>query len=111
MTSPEAFAAHLRQHGQEVITAAGVIIGEVGIEIAQVASEKAPYDTGELGWSINSKTSGSVNPAATITSDTDYGGYVEFGTSSQSPQPYLNPALDERAPSAERRLAQLADSL
>ncbi len=111
MSTPEAFAAHLRQHGQDVIRAAGVIIGEVGQEIAQVASELAPYDTGELGWSIHSTTTGSVNPKATIESSTDYGGYVEFGTSKQSPQPYMNPALDERAPSAERRLAQLSDSL
>ena len=111
MSTPEAFAAHLRQHGSEATRAATIIITEVGIEIAQVGSEKAPYDTGELGFSINSKTTGSVNPTATITSDTDYGGYVEFGTSSQAPQPYLNPALDERAPSAETRLAQISASL
>lgn len=111
MSDPDAFAAHLRQHGADVIRAAGVIIREVGTEIAQVASENAPYETGALGRSIHSTVTGAVNVKATIESTTDYGGYVEFGTSSQSPQPYLNPALDERAPSAEARLGQLSDAL
>lgn len=111
MSNPEAFAAALRAHGAAVITGASSVIAEVGSEVERLAASKAPHDTGALAAGIQSTMASTVNPRVTIESTVDYGGYVEFGTSSQSPNPYLNPALDECIPVAESRLSQLVDSL
>ena len=39
-----------------------------------------------------------VKLEATVTTNTEYAGYVEFGTSHQKAQPYLRPALTKSVP-------------
>ena len=53
---------------------------------------RAPVDTGNLRASITHRVDGDE---AIIGTNVEYAPYLEFGTSKQSPQPYLRPALDE----------------
>lgn len=81
-----------------------------GLVIANEAKRRAPVLTGNLRRSIHvggesgagefgnlglgpvSDTSGTVR----IGTDVDYAAAVEFGTSNQSAQPYLRPAIDSQ---------------
>lgn len=68
----------------------GEIIAAGAETVCKSAKELCPVDTGRLRDSI------SVSPSvdgAIVSSDADYAAYVEFGTSSLAPQPYLVPAL------------------
>ena len=58
--------------------------------VAEAAREACPVDTGKLRNSISVSAEGN---SAVVSANTDYAAYVEFGTSKQSPQPFLAPAL------------------
>lgn len=55
------------------------------------ASENAPVDTGRLRGSITNVV---YEDYALIGTNVEYAPYVELGTSRQSAQPYLRPAID-----------------
>lgn len=54
------------------------------------AKLRAPVDTGNLRSSINHQVDGD---RATVGTNVEYAPHVEYGTSRQSAQPYLEPAL------------------
>lgn len=58
--------------------------------VAESARGSCPVDTGALQSSIAAQSSG-MN--ASISANTHYAAYVEFGTSKMAAQPYLVPAL------------------
>lgn len=58
--------------------------------VAAQAREQCPIDTGALKNSISVSADGN---SAVISANTDYAGYVEFGTSKMAAQPFLVPAL------------------
>ena len=98
--------------------AAARVLKEVAEEVKTEAKDLVPVDTGALrdsirlivtakpagnitrvgvragGYEVNPKTGKLVN----------YAVYVEFGTSRQSPQPYLIPAVNKKAVPIMRRL-------
>lgn len=77
---------------------------ECGAQIAaDAARNMCPVDTGTLKSSIN--VTGS-DMSARINADTDYAGYVEFGTSKTAPQPYLVPALINSAGAITEEIAR-----
>lgn len=60
------------------------------------AKEKCPVDTGRLRDSINTrieKEDGDIT--GIVSTDVEYAGYVEHGTSKMSAKPYMKPAFDE----------------
>ena len=98
--------------------AAARVLKEIAEEVKTEAKDLVPVDTGALrdsirlivtavsagditrvgvragGYEVNPKTGNLVN----------YAVYVEFGTSRQSPQPYLIPAASKKASQIMRRL-------
>lgn len=60
-------------------------------QIAELARQLAPYETGELRESIH------VEPASEgvvrVVADAPYAAYVEFGTRKMAAQPFLTPAV------------------
>lgn len=66
----------------------GILRG--GQIVCETARELCPVDTGTLK---NSITVNGDTKIATVSANTDYAEYVEFGTSKTVPQPFLVPAL------------------
>jgi len=64
-------------------------------EVEGVAKELVPVKTGFLRGSIHVEEMGELK--AEVIADADYAEYVELGTTRQSPQPFLLPALLEVA--------------
>ena len=65
-----------------------------GAKVAGRARDLCPVDTGYLKSTIGY----TYNPATmtlVVHADASYAAFVEFGTSRQSAQPYLRPALEE----------------
>lgn len=73
-------------------------------DIAQMAKQLAPIDTGLLQRSYR------VEPidenTMQIGTDTEYAPYVEFGTVNQSAQPHLTPAFHQNEETFKVRLAE-----
>ena len=80
-------------------------LNEIAEKIWDDAKGFAPVDTGSLRKSIRVEKKGKlevqviaggggvINPRTGR--EVDYAGYVEFGTSRMSPQPYMQPALEK----------------
>lgn len=68
------------------------ILSQIASETAIVAKQLCPVDTGKLRESIAVMQEGDLK--FKVVAGTDYAAYVEFGTSNQSPQPYLTPAIE-----------------
>ncbi len=82
-------------------------VRKAGLDMQRDAMLGAPVDTGNLVSSISMDTDSDglgveVGPTAA------YGGYVEYGTSRMSPQPYLGPAFDRNVPAFKKAAAQAA---
>lgn len=73
------------------------MMGIVGEQIAGVAAQLAPRETGRLAESINSHPAPGPTGGAgvDVVADVEYALFVEFGTSKMAAQPFLRPALDE----------------
>ena len=66
---------------------------EAGLFAEGEAKLRTPVDTGNLRGSISHKMRGDTE--VQIGTDVEYALYIEKGTSSQSAQPYLTPAVEE----------------
>jgi HK97 gp10 family phage protein len=74
------------------VEAADEIVEEKGAEIvAGLAQARAPELTGHLKASI-------TDDGGEVVADTDYAGYVEYGTRRSKAQPFLRPAKDASEP-------------
>ena len=77
---------------------AAAMMLSVGERVKAAAVSMAPLGpTGDLKRSIYYELSDTEGgkPMVIIGTNIRYGGYVEFGTYKDEPQPYLRPALDE----------------
>lgn len=68
------------------------IAKELGAIVHTSARNSVPVDTGDLKKSITLDVQGK---SATVGTPLHYAPYVEYGTSRQSPQPYMRPAARE----------------
>lgn len=71
-------------------------------DVMRKAQAKAPVDTGHLKESINVKEV--TQTKAIIIANSDYSGYVEFGTRYMRAQPYMRPAVKEVVPEFQEQL-------
>lgn len=84
------------------------VIDETATEIAAIARQLCPVDTGNLRDSIAvinySGHSSSYGMAKAVLAGMSYAIFAEFGTSTSSATPFLRPALEAVRPRLERRL-------
>ena len=73
----------------------------VGLRAEGYAKEKCPVDTGNLKNSITHTTNMSEK-STIIGSAVEYAPYVEYGTSRQKAQPYLEPAVKDHVSEYQR---------
>lgn len=83
-----------QQIANEVPKAMEDMVSNVGAIVLTEARNNVPVDTGALKGSITLEVEGGDNPSATVGTNLEYGPAVEYGTSHQSPQPYMKPAAE-----------------
>jgi HK97 gp10 family phage protein len=74
---------------------------QTAADIVDIAKQLCPVDTGNLQSSL-----GAVPVSSTVVqvgTAVEYGKYVEFGTSQQSAQPFLTPAVAQATDTFEQR--------
>jgi HK97 gp10 family phage protein len=81
---------------REIRQAATSVINAHAQNVASLARALAPVRTGRLRASIAVEVSGTG--AVSVIADAPYAVYVELGTSRQSPQPFLRPAVENDRP-------------
>lgn len=75
---------------EDVIKAIKLAIVKAAYDMEAHAVRVVPVDTGRLKASIKVKAG---NDYIILSADTEYDKYVEFGTVTQRPQPFITPAL------------------
>lgn len=94
----KALAARLRGSGIVVGDDMKRVVTEAARALAEDARNRAPHDSGKLAASIRHRVfwgmSAIVEAPALNTSGKPYAPFVEYGTSTHAPQPFLNPAAD-----------------
>ena len=84
-------------------------VAKTAVKVERTAKQLAPVGaTGELQRSIEttrSKTRAEIGPTAR------YGGFMEFGTYKDVPQPYMGPALDQHEGDLVDELTKLVGEL
>lgn len=90
------WAASFERAVPAVLAAGEALVRKTAFDIQADAQSVVPVDTGNLKNSIGvtmiSRLAAEIGPTA------DYGIYVEYGTSTQAPQPYMTPASDRNEP-------------
>lgn len=112
-------ARQLAQLGVDLTTNSGRLkpqaraaVHKTARDIEADAKHMAPYKTGNLLGSISTDVSDLAGVVEAVVGPTaEYGAFVEFGTSRQSPQPYLGPAADNRLPGLEAALAEIGANI
>lgn len=105
----EAYAARLTEAAATLKARASAAVRRTAYAVEADAKALAPVDTGNLRNSITtSVTLAGTAITAEVGPTAEYGGYVEYGTSTQGPQPFLGPAFDRRAPQLEAALVAAA---
>lgn len=106
-----ALATTLRTGAGRVGARGSALLRRTAYAMQADAQALAPVDTGNLRESISTTITGDGRAgrmSAEIGPTADYGGYVEYGTSTRAGQPYLAPAFDRQVPGFEAALAALA---
>lgn len=84
----------------------GIGVGKVAFDIEAQAKQRAPVRTGYLRSAI--QTTVESEKMATVVAGASYSAYQEFGTYKMSAQPYMVPAIEAVAPTAEKFFQNLA---
>lgn len=82
----------------------GAVLKQTGADIADLASQLAPVDTGALRDSYRAENESET--VVIVGSDKEYAPYVEFGTSTQSAAPHFTPAFKQAEETFTERLKQ-----
>jgi len=111
-----ALAAHWLNVAGEVERVVLPIMRKGANDIQAAGQARAPVDTGFLKNSITSQVrsaGGSVGIgfAIEVGPTAEYGGFVENGTSTMGPQPYMGPAFDVVVPGIVSALGEGMDGL
>jgi HK97 gp10 family phage protein len=108
LSEVDSLARTLTGKAATVEQAAERIVAKGAYDMQATAQILVAVDTGNLKNSISTEVDGlsaEVGPTA------EYGDYVENGTSTQAPQPYMGPAFDRHLPSVELAVARLGSGL
>jgi HK97 gp10 family phage protein len=86
---------------------AHALVAETIAVIETNANAIVPVDTGALQASIESHMESDTH--GVVSANTDYAGYVEFGTTRAPAQPYMHPSFDAARPAFDAGLARLLE--
>lgn len=100
-------ALDLEKAAAEVRPKTAKIVAKAANDVETRAKQAAPVDTGNLRNSISTETA-SDGLSAVVGPTANYGAYVEYGTASMSPQPFMGPAWDVVEPGFVQALEELA---
>ena len=79
-----------------------------GSEMSKTAKEYVPVDTGTLKRSIRLDIQAN-GATAKVSANTDYAGYVEYGTRFQSPKLYMAGAFDKQKEKFKKDMKKLVE--
>ena len=98
-----AFLASLDEYQENVLEGLQKDIEKAALTLEKNAKQNCPVDTGKLRASISTEVG---NLEAEVGTNVEYALYVEFGTSKQSAQPFMRPALDKAITQLNRDMAK-----
>jgi HK97 gp10 family phage protein len=109
----DAFATSLERKAEAATFLIRGAVNKATADIAADAKKLAPVDTGFLRSSIQTSAAGSNANVAqgVVQAQANYSKYLEFGTSTSAPQPYMGPAADRHTPALQQAISQIADTL
>jgi len=113
-TEVRKLAVDLHRAGARVGAKSAQVIRKTARDIEGDSKTLCPVDTGNLKNSISVDFEGDGRfgaMSAEIGPTADYGHYVEDGTSRMSPQPYMGPAFDRRAPIMQTALGKVVEDI
>ena len=82
---------NVQQSKTKVIRAAKQALFEIMLKLTERASKEAPWLTGRLSGSIHMQPQRPANKII-VSDGVEYGAFVEFGTSKQRPNPFMQRA-------------------
>ncbi|MBN6054518.1 HK97 gp10 family phage protein, partial [Nonomuraea sp. RK-328] len=105
-TDLDKLTADLAEAGPKARELTEVVVKKIGFDTVAHAQATVPVDTGNLKNSIGVDFDADglgfeAGPTAV------YGGFVEYGTSRMSPQPYLRPGFDKALEPLDEVLGQV----
>ncbi|MFG1963091.1 HK97-gp10 family putative phage morphogenesis protein [Nonomuraea sp. NPDC049028] len=98
------YISDLSRAGAKAEALTETVVRKIGLDTVAGAQAIAPVDTGNLKSSIGADFDG---PGFEAGPTANYGGYVEYGTSRMSPQPYMRPAFDKATAPLDDMLGQV----
>ena len=98
-----AFLASLDKYQEDVLEGLQQDIEKAALTLEKNAKQNCPVDTGKLRASITTEVG---NLEAEVGTNVEYALYVEFGTSKQSAQPFMRPALDKAITQLNKDMAK-----
>ena len=98
-----AFLSSLDGYHEEVLEGLQKDIEKAALTLEKNAKQNCPVDTGKLRASITTEVG---NLEAEVGTNVEYALCVEFGTSKQSAQPFMRPALDKAITQLNRDMAK-----
>lgn len=91
--------SRIPQVSPKIAELAGQVVRKTAFDLQARAQQIVPVDTGFLKGSITTTQTGPLS--ATVGTNAEYAAYVELGTTTQTPQPYLGPAAEAVRPGFE----------
>ena len=98
---------------REVESKVEAVLKIAAFAVERKGKEKSPWDTGANRDSIFVAEVDSIGgaPAYRIGPTTEYGPFLEFGTSKMPSRPYMIPALESESPRLREAIAQIMKDL
>lgn len=108
-----AFAAGLERKAEAATLLIRGAVRKATFDIAADAKAAAPVDTGFLRSSIQTSVAGSNADVAqgVVQAQANYSKFVEFGTSTAAPRPFMGPAADRHSPALQQAVSQVLETL
>ncbi len=102
----------LKRHVSKMEQKTDAALKSGGLLIENEAKQNVPVRTGNLKRSLDTEVEGNKKEKEVIIgTEVDYADEVEYGTSTQRPQPYLRPAFDSKKKAAEQEISDALDKL